>query len=153
MSVNWFLGVLCVYFFVCVMSHHKILHKIWGLGNLCQLWGYLRKLSEGGLMGFFFFREKQPTPWYSRLQIKISILTAVNGDEGFCLIRTVTRTADIVYLVGAKSSYSSEKIKGISGLHEHTRSQKGLILLFVLGIGSLAFSRFWYGVRNSWSCA
>ena len=29
-------------------------------------------------------------------------------------------------------------------------SQKGLILLFLLGIGSLAFSRFSYGVRNSY---
>ena len=29
-------------------------------------------------------------------------------------------------------------------------SRNGLILLFVLEIGSLAFSRFWYGVRNSY---
>ena len=29
-------------------------------------------------------------------------------------------------------------------------SRKGLILFFVLGIGSLAFPRFWCGVRNSY---
>ena len=34
-AIYWSLGVLCVYLFVCVMSNHKILHKIWGLGNLC----------------------------------------------------------------------------------------------------------------------
>ena len=52
--------------------------------------GILKETVRGWANRVFFFRGKQPTPSYSRTQIKILILIAISGDELFCLIRALT---------------------------------------------------------------